>query len=181
MPTVMAQASIPDRLVANELHPADGLALAQHFDGDERVRVTRVDAYQAIKAELPPPSRRGVLLIDAPFEVGDDWDRMVQGLSNAQRRFATGTTVIWYPRKDLKSVVRFQGSCCDVVNSDLLLVELDVCDKRNSNMLFGNGLIIHNPPFRLDAVLKGGLPLLVERLKTGAGAGFRLEWLRPPI
>ncbi|MFM2422099.1 MAG: Ribosomal large subunit methyltransferase [Pseudomonadota bacterium] len=169
-----------DALVANELHPTDSQLLARQLKSDARARVTAVDAYAAIKANLPPPSRRGVLLIDPPFEEPGEWDRMIAGWSEAQKRFATGTTVIWYPRKDIAAVEQFHRRATALVPARLMRVELDVADGRMPDMLFGNGLLIHNPPWQLDAGLKLLLPFLRDRLKTGPHARFRIDWLKPP-
>lgn len=168
-----------DALIANELHPVDAQLLSETLAGDRRVRVVHGDAYAAIKAHLPPPERRGVVLIDPPFESGEDWMRMVEGLQAATRRFATGTTLIWYPRKDLRIVEEFARMAADSVAERLLRVDLDICDSGIPDMLFGNGLLVHNPPWQLDKTLKQILPELVECLKIGPRAGFRVDWLKP--
>lgn len=168
-----------DRAVANELHPIDQGHLIDALQGDRRMVTTAIDAYQAIKANLPPPERRGVLLIDPPFEQPGEWQRMTDALKGAVQRFATGTTLLWYPRKNLNAVTDFQRAVAQVVDQRLLRIELDICDYRNSDMLFGSGLLVHNPPWQLDEILLRGLPELTKCLKTADHASFRIDWLRP--
>ena len=96
-----------DRLVANELHPEDAATLDDVIGGDRRVKVLQLDAYTALKSLLPPPERRGVVLVDPPFEARDEFDLLMRGLREATRRFATGTYLIWYPIKDRSAVAAF--------------------------------------------------------------------------
>ena len=88
-----------DRLVANELHPGDSAALAEHFRHDRRVSVTALDAETCIKANLPPPERRGLVLIDPPYELKDEADHAMRGLAEGYRRFGQGVFVLWFPLK----------------------------------------------------------------------------------
>src|SRR5258707_5834177 len=89
-----------DRFVACELHPQDALALKREFAGDRAVEVREEDGYHAIKASLPPAERRGLVLIDPPFEATDEFDKLTRALRQGLRRFATGCYVVWYPIKD---------------------------------------------------------------------------------
>ncbi len=96
-----------DTLIANELHEDDGAELRQLFARDPQTKVMALDGWTALKSLLPPKERRGVVLIDPPFEEAGEFERIVEGLANAARRFATGTFVIWYPIKDARAVARF--------------------------------------------------------------------------
>ena len=93
-----------DRFVACELHPQDALALKREFAGDRAVEVRQADGYQALKALLPPVERRGLVLIDPPFEAADEFERLARAVRQALRRFATGCYAIWYPIKDEAAV-----------------------------------------------------------------------------
>lgn len=86
-----------DRLSALELHPDDARLLADVFEGDVQVRVTELDGWLALGAHLPPKEKRGLILVDPPFEIGGEFDRLVEGLVKAHRRFAGGTYAFWYP------------------------------------------------------------------------------------
>jgi 23S rRNA (adenine2030-N6)-methyltransferase len=85
-----------DRLIACELHPEDALKLRREFAGDRAVEVRQADGYQAMKAVLPPPERRGLILIDPPFEATDEFERLSRALQHGLRRFATGCYAIWH-------------------------------------------------------------------------------------
>ena len=97
-----------DRFVACELHPQDALALKREFAGDRAVEVRQADGYHALKALLPPVERRGLVLIDPPFEAADEFDKLARALKQALRRFATGCYAIWYPIKDEEAVAAFR-------------------------------------------------------------------------
>ena len=96
-----------DRFVACELHPQDALTLKREFAGDQAVEVRQADGYHALKAMLPPVERRGLMLIDPPFEAADEFDRLARAVKQALRRFAIGCYAIWYPIKDEEAVAGF--------------------------------------------------------------------------
>ncbi len=88
-----------DRLIANELHPEDVEALAQHFARDRRVKIMQLDAGICVKANSPPPERRGLILIDPPYEQKDEAAKAARILAEGLKRFATGMFMLWYPLK----------------------------------------------------------------------------------
>ncbi|HLP66492.1 MAG TPA: 23S rRNA (adenine(2030)-N(6))-methyltransferase RlmJ, partial [Rhizobium sp.] len=96
-----------DRLSAMELHPDDSRALARLFEGDYQVRVTELDGWLALGAHLPPKEKRGIVLVDPPFEAEGEYERLVDGLAKAYRRFATGTYCLWYPIKKGAPIAEF--------------------------------------------------------------------------
>jgi len=165
-----------DRLVAIELHPGDAAVLARHFGGDRQVRVLHQDGYQALTALLPPQERRGMVLLDPPFEQADEAQHLVSALDDATRRWATGIYAIWYPIKDAATA---QGLCEATVAlglKRLLRIELTIWPTDNRFRLNGCGMIIHNPPWPLAGVLEHLLPYLHRLLGRGGGAS-RLDWL----
>jgi 23S rRNA (adenine2030-N6)-methyltransferase len=166
-----------DALIANELHPDDNKALAKLLDEDRRSKVMKQDGWSALKALLPPKERRGVILIDPPFEEPGELIRLTEGLAAALRRFSTGTYILWYPIKDPKIVARFHRALSEAALPKLLKVELMLRLPRNPDVLNGTGLIVANPPFTLEADLEAILPLLADRFQQGPGGGWRLEWL----
>jgi 23S rRNA (adenine2030-N6)-methyltransferase len=168
-----------DMLIANELHPQDCALLKAAIGKDPRAKVMAQDAWIALKALLPPKERRGVILIDPPFEEPAELDRMAEGLGQGLQRFATGVYLAWYPIKDLKSVARFHAAVAALRCPKLLHAELMVERPDNPDRLSGCGLVIANPPYALEAELRALLPALSRRLARGAGS-WRLDGSAPP-
>lgn len=170
-PMIALEALRPDdRLIANELHPEDTRALRAVLEHDLRAKVLAIDAWQALRSLLPPKERRGVILVDPPFEAAGDLDRLVAGLGHAVDRFATGTYVLWFPIKDARLHDRFVRALAGGGLAKLLLVELRVRHLADAEKLAGSGLVVLNPPFTLQAALADLLPVLAERLAQGPGA-----------
>jgi len=166
-----------DRLVANELHPEDALRLKELFARDRQTKVLQLDGWIALKSLLPPKERRGVVLIDPPFEQPGELERMVQGLREATARFPTGTYLLWYPIKDPKPISAFHDAIAGLGLPKLLVAELMLRSPRNSARLNGAGIVILNPSYRLDEALRTLLPFFADHLGDGTGAGYRLFWL----
>jgi 23S rRNA (adenine2030-N6)-methyltransferase len=169
-----------DRLIANELHPVDFAALAENFAGDRRVRVTAVDALLAVKAELPFPQRRGLVLLDPPFEVKDETARTMQAVAEGVRRFATGIFMIWYPVKGVQFAEDFLDTAQALGIANMLASELRVKEAFDAGGLAGSGLVIINPPYGLHDELQILLPALAERLGVGQWGRGTVNWLTPP-
>lgn len=167
-----------DRLVANELHPEDSLHLSSLFAGDPQTKVLTLDGWDAVKALLPPKERRGVTLIDPPFEQPGEFARLAQALREAHKRFATGTVILWYPIKDERAVQVFEQDVHNAEVSKLLSVVLQVRQPNQTAGLQGTGLVISNPPFTLAGKLEVLLPFLEKTLQQGLGARAQVAWLR---
>src|SRR5690606_23471322 len=97
-----------DRLTAIELHPADYSTLKSHFEGDWQVRAIELDGYLAMGAHLPPKEKRGLVLVDPPFERPGEFGRLIDGLLRAVKRWPGGTYALWYPIKDHDAVADFR-------------------------------------------------------------------------
>lgn len=166
-----------DRLVANELHPEDAAALDDAIGGDRRVKILQLDAYTALKSLLPPPERRGVILIDPPFETRDEFDRLTRGLREAMRRFATGTYLVWYPIKDRSTVTAFHDEVIAARYPKAIVMELAVGATQNAFALNACGLLVINPPHTLQAAADRLLPYLAQHLAQGPGAASHVRWL----
>ncbi len=166
-----------DRLIANELHPEDAEHLSRLLARDKRAKVLQLDGWQMLKATLPPVERRGVVLIDPPFEEAGEFQRLAQGLKAAAQRFATGVYILWFPIKDAATVAPFQRALQTLALPKLLWVEFQVATPDVEAKLSATGLAILNPPFRLDSQLETLLQFLVERLENGPGARARMTWL----
>ncbi len=115
-----------DALVLNEAHPEDCERLRETFHKDRLTKVLEIDGWQALKSLLPPKERRGVTLVDPPFEVAGEFDRMLDGLVDAAKRFATGTLIFWYAIKDERAVERFKRKAAATNIPKQLSVELFV-------------------------------------------------------
>jgi 23S rRNA (adenine2030-N6)-methyltransferase len=159
-----------DRLVANELHPEDAATLGRNLAGDRRAKVLGLDGWLALKAQLPPKERRGVILVDPPFEEAGELARLVRGIEHARRRFAGGTYLLWYPIKDQRAIEAFRQAIASVAPPETLAVELFIRAPSDAEGLNGSGLIVINPPYTLRADLEVLLPVLAERLTEAPGA-----------
>ncbi len=165
-----------DRLALVELHPEDVQTLRAEFRHDPQVGVHHRDAYEALRALLPPKERRGLVLIDPPFEVRDELARVVRGLKDAFKRWPTGIYGIWYPIKAAEPVRRFQAELTQaVLPKSTLAAELLLHTDDDPNRLNGCGLMILNPPWQLDEALARLLPEVLRRLKPEGGGAVRVE------
>jgi 23S rRNA (adenine2030-N6)-methyltransferase len=165
-----------DRLSALELHPKDARELGKHFEGDLQARITALDGWLALNAYVPPKEKRGLVLVDPPFEEPGEWDRLVEGLSKAHRKWATGLYALWYPLKEPREVNGFVTALKATGITKMLRVELLV-ERAVAGKLYGSGMIVVNPPYVLEGELKAILPTLVKALGRD-GASHRIEWIR---
>jgi len=163
-----------DTLVVNELHPEEHARLKAAVGRDRRVKVLELDGWLALKAQLPPKERRGLVLIDPPFEQEHELERMAEGLAEGLRRFATGVYVAWYPIKDPKPVARFHRAVAAVAGPKLLRAEVMLRRPVNLERLNGCGLIVANPPHTLQSDLAVLLPEIVRRVGDGGQGRFQL-------
>ena len=169
-----------DTMIANELHPEDAMALERHVTGDARVRVTALDAEFCIKAHLPPSERRGLVLIDPPYEAKNETEKAVRMLGHGLRRFAGGVFILWYPLKadDIAATIIAQIRAMNIPAT--LRVELRVREAFAGGGLAGSGLLILNTPWQLDDELRLIVPALAERMGLGKWGHGLAEWLVPP-
>ncbi|SHI15796.1 23S rRNA (adenine(2030)-N(6))-methyltransferase RlmJ [Ferrimonas marina] len=168
-----------DRLVMTELHPTDHPRLVQEFAGDRRARVYQEDGYQRLKAALPPKERRGVVLIDPPYELKGEYNDLVKGVLAGIKRWATGTFALWYPvvyRRDIEQVQK-QLQASGV--RKILQIEMNVMADTGERGMTGSGMIVINPPWKLEQQMRDLLPWLTERLAQSPQANFKVEWLVP--
>ncbi|WP_075290347.1 23S rRNA (adenine(2030)-N(6))-methyltransferase RlmJ [Pararhizobium arenae] len=167
-----------DRLSAMELHPADYETLHSLFDGDFQSRITELDGWLALGAHLPPKEKRGLVLVDPPFEIAGEYDRLVEGLAKAYKRFSGGVFCLWYPLKQGTPIRKFHEDLQALNIPKMLCAELSVRSERDTTGLSGSGLIIVNPPFTLKGELDVLLPFLKGRLAQDKFASARSLWLR---
>jgi 23S rRNA (adenine2030-N6)-methyltransferase len=169
-----------DRLIANELHPEDAIALERQLIRDGRADVTSMDAETCLKAKLPPPERRGVILIDPPYEVRNEAEKTLRMLGHALRRFAQGIYVLWYPLKADATAEMILAGVKEMGVPATLRVELRVREAFAAGGLAGSGLAILNTPWKLDEDMRLLLPALAGRLGLGAWGQGSVEWLVEP-
>ncbi len=166
-----------DRLTAIELHPEDARQLRSTFEGDYQTRVIELDGWLSLGAHLPPKEKRGLVLIDPPFEALGEYDRMIDGLARATRRFPGGTYMLWHPIKADSPLASFDQKLLALGRPNTLTVRLMVRDNKSAPGLNGTGLVIINPPFTLEAELKQVLPELTRLLAQGTGATSDMRML----
>ncbi|MBR0556119.1 23S rRNA (adenine(2030)-N(6))-methyltransferase RlmJ [Ciceribacter sp. L1K23] len=167
-----------DRLSAMELHPQDYRILSRLFEGDFQVRVTELDGWLALGAHLPPKEKRGIVLVDPPFEAENEYERLVDGLAKAYRRFPTGVYCLWYPIKKGAPIAPFHEALKALEIPKMLCAELSIKSDRDTTGLSGSGLIVVNPPFTLKDELHLLLPELKAVLAQDRYASQRCFWLR---
>ncbi|HUR43367.1 MAG TPA: 23S rRNA (adenine(2030)-N(6))-methyltransferase RlmJ [Aestuariivirga sp.] len=168
------------RMIANELHPQDKILLERCFRHDTRVKVTGLDAETCIKANLPPPERRGLVLIDPPYEQTDEVDCAVRMLAEGLRRFASGCFMLWYPLKADGIADRLCEAARALAVPGTLRCELRVRESFREGGLAGSGLVIVNPPWGVDGELAVMLAALAQRLGLGKWGQGTVSWLLPP-
>ena len=167
-----------DRLSAMELHPADCETLRDHYAGDYHVRVTELDGWLSLGAHMPPKEKRGLVLVAPPFEFEGEYERLVDGLVKAYRRFPGGTYCLWYPLKKGAPIKEFHEALKETEIPKMLCAELSVRSDRETTGLSGSGLIIVNPPYTLHDELRKVLPVLKSLLAQDRFASTRNVWLR---
>jgi 23S rRNA (adenine2030-N6)-methyltransferase len=158
-----------DRFVACELHPVDALALKREFAGDRAIEVRQGDGYRVLKAALPPPERRGLVLIDPPFETADEFERLLRAVHHGLRRFATGCYTIWYPIKDEAADALAAG----LDGLKVLTIELHLGRSIEPGKLAACGLAVINPPWKFEEAMREALPWIATRLGPDVRAAVR--------
>ncbi|CAN7766194.1 23S rRNA (adenine(2030)-N(6))-methyltransferase RlmJ [Mesorhizobium sp. LjNodule214] len=166
-----------DRLTAIELHPDDANRLKAVFAGDFQARVIELDGWLALGAQLPPKEKRGLVLIDPPFEEAGEFDRLVDGLVKAHKRWPGGIYALWYPIKERKAVIAFRKALKQTGIPKLLDIEFEIRPASSEPSLDGSGMVVVNPPFTLEGELRLLLPALHRLLAVGRPADWSLRWL----
>jgi len=163
-----------------ELHPQDFELLLKNFRGDRQVKMAKEDGFNGLKSILPPPPKRGLVVIDPPYEQAKEYDLVVKNMEQAIKRFATGVYVIWYPLINRKTKQSLSETMVEKLKgqnvNSYLDVRLWVNGRDEDEGMYGSGLMILNPPWNLKDQLNEGLPFLVEKLGQTANAGFSLDF-----
>lgn len=170
-----------DRLRLFELHPNEGKALAKNIGeaGREATRRTIIDAadgFDGLKGLLPPPPRRGLVLIDPSYEDKQDYRRVVVTLRDAMTRFATGCYAIWYPQVARRDAFEMVRKLSRTPGLRWLHASLTVRAPSSDGFgLHGSGMFVVNPPWTLQASMQACLPWLTDVLRQDADAHYQLE------
>jgi 23S rRNA (adenine2030-N6)-methyltransferase len=168
-----------DRLVACELEPNAAAALKHNFAKDRCVKVVAIDGWTALNAYVPPKERRGLVLIDPPFEDSADFARLTHGLEAAHRKWANGTYLLWYPIKARDEPDALARRLRRSGIAKILRAEISVSGvggaKPDESRLTGCGLIIVNPPWTLEPELQTLLPALAAALAGQEASGSRID------
>src|SRR5579883_3039836 len=173
-----------DRLALCELHPEDRAALVAAMGRDKRLAIVELDGYVALNAWLPPKEKRGLVLIDPPFETPDESKRVVEALARALHKWPRGVYALWRPIKDARDDARFLNAIAALGAPNMLRLELDVGGPQAASAasvpLAKTGLLVVNPPHVLIDEAKALLPYLAKLLARGDGANFFRDWLTAP-
>jgi len=182
-----------DKLWLFELHPTDSKALVQHVDQLEagrQVAMAREDGFEGLRKLLPPPSRRGLVVIDPSYEIKDDYSRVTACIQESLKRFATGSYMVWYPvipRPEAHELPRRLKTLANQAGKPWLHATLNIGQSPERTKvvvpgekpvrpgLTASGVFLVNPPHTLKPALQEALPQLVEVLGRGRGQDFTVE------
>ncbi|MHB1125171.1 MAG: 23S rRNA (adenine(2030)-N(6))-methyltransferase RlmJ [Ramlibacter sp.] len=179
-----------DKLKLFEMHPTDSKALAANIaqlKAGRQVAVARADGFEGMKAFLPPPSRRGLVLIDPSYEIKSDYAKVSASIQDALKRFVTGTYVVWYPvipRPEAHELPRRLKTLANQAGKPWLHATLAIGQDEARNVpgepdrgqgLTASGMFVINPPHTLRPALQAALPQLLQVLGRGRGQGQALE------
>jgi len=173
-----AMARESDRLAACDLHPQEFDGLRMAFQASRRFSLLKRDAFEALKALLPPKEKRGLIFLDPSYEVKEEYRLIAKAVAEAHRRFATGVYVIWYPllpaerHLDLFKEIKRSGI------RKILRVELDCADSFPDMQMHGSGMLIVNPPWHAEQAMQASLDWISEKLTGGIGHKH-FGWLVP--
>ena len=168
-----------DRAALCELEPREADALRGLLRGDPRAQVHERDGYEALTALVPPREKRGLVLIDPPYEEPDEFERLERALAAALARWPSGVFLVWYPIKAGAADGRFLARMAASGVRRQLLVELTVERDDSPGGLNGAGLLVVNPPWQLDERLAAAMPWLHRKLAAEGRGRWRVSWLVP--
>ncbi|MBB5693893.1 23S rRNA (adenine(2030)-N(6))-methyltransferase RlmJ [Muricoccus pecuniae] len=169
-----------DHLALCELHPEDAATLRAAFKGDAQVSVHKRDAYEALAALTPFPERRGLVLMDPPFEAEGEFERLAGGMAALSRRFRPAIQAAWYPIKHRAPVRAFQDALAASGLRDVIACELWLREPTDPTRLNGSGLAVVNPPFGFADTARAILAALEARLSDSErGAGWAVTEIVP--
>lgn len=168
-----------DRMVLSELNKVDFEELHRVFDGQKRVSLQLMDAYHALTAHVPPPEKRGLVLIDSSFDRARELDRVLKALKAAYARWSTGVYAVWYPLMEPAPMRDFAASVQRSGIRKILRLEIEVRERDESSLIPGCGLLVVNPPWHFDKEAKEVTTWLASKLGVDGPGRARVDWLVP--
>jgi 23S rRNA (adenine2030-N6)-methyltransferase len=166
-----------DRLVACELEPAAARALSRNLHGDPRIKAIAIDGWTALNAYIPPKEKRGLVLIDPPYEQEHELRRAADAVGAAHRKWSGGTLLLWYPVKDQREIARFTKQLAAMNLAKSLQIQLSRIGTAGTG-LRGTGLIVVNAPWTLQAETQILLPALSKVFWPGETTDIRIAPLQ---
>ena len=169
-----------DQLRLFELHPTDHRILASYLAEQPGVEVRQSDGFAALKSVLPPPTRRGLVLIDPPYEIKTDYARVLAAVREALERFADGTVIVWLPQLQLLEAAqlpqRLKATAQAQAKKGWLSASLTVARGGERGFgLLGSTVFVANPPHTLQPLLAEALPWLAATLGEPGVAAHTLD------
>jgi 23S rRNA (adenine2030-N6)-methyltransferase len=166
-----------DRAVLHEIVPSEARALERELRGYARTHVTAADGFAQLRAYLPPPERRSLVLIDPPYEEREDFKRVAASCAEALERFRSGIVLAWYPIKDVRTTAAWQTALAAKLDGASLLSEWWLYPRDSRVALNGSGLLILNPPYRFAAQMQLWLAELHALYNNARSGGFSVRTL----
>ncbi|MFD2179782.1 23S rRNA (adenine(2030)-N(6))-methyltransferase RlmJ [Veronia pacifica] len=167
-----------DRVTMTELHPSDFPLLLQEFRGDRQVKMFKEDGFARLKASLPPKERRGMVLIDPPYELKHEYQDVVNAIGQSVKRWATGTYAIWYPVVYRQNIDLITEGLEKLGIRKILQIELGVAEDSQERGMTASGMIVINPPWKLEKQMSELLPWLQQVIAPETGHHF-VKWVVP--
>ncbi|HDR1027676.1 TPA: 23S rRNA (adenine(2030)-N(6))-methyltransferase RlmJ [Pasteurella multocida] len=168
-----------DRALLTELHPSDYPLLRNNFKEFDNVTTKRDNGFQQLKATLPPKERRGLVLIDPPYELKEDYDLVVNAIEEGYKRFATGIYAIWYPVVLRQQTKRILKGLEKTGIRKILQIELAVRPDSDQRGMTASGMIVINPPWTLTQQMQNILPYLTNVLVPEGKGSWTVKWITP--
>ena len=172
---IRAHLRAEDRLVACELHRDDVETLRSNLYGDPRIGIHHRDGYEAMNALLPPKERRGLVLIDPPYEKTDEEETLLRTLLKAHRKWPTGIYMAWFPVKSTRPFEQLKAGLAEAGIANVLCAESTLAPADGVSLV-GGGLIVINPPWRFDAALSNAMRDLRSALRARSGTDA-VQWI----
>ncbi len=167
-----------DRIILNELHPEEAITLRKFFRGDAQVHIHSHNAYFWLKGMIPPAERRGLVLIDPPYEREDEYQELLKLLLMSAERWPTGIYALWYPITPDQKLEAFSRSLKKSGLRNVLNIQLSLADPDSPSGIIGSGLVIINPPWQLESKLNESLKILWSALSLKKQGAYQItQWL----
>ena len=166
-----------DRAWLFEMHPTDFKLLSKNVLNNQQIKVMCEDGYKGLLSILPPASRRGLILIDPSYELKTDYEKVVETVIKAHKKFSTGTYAIWYPVVERKRIERLESRLKESGIKKIQRFELAIAEDGRGKGMTAAGMIVVNPPWKLLEKMSELLPKLVNVLGEDDNAFFKCDEL----